>query len=56
MKIEFMLEKKKSNIEGKEIEYYVLRKTLITGDVVEIPIKSDKAKLIALSTQVEKSK
>ena len=54
MKVEFLLEKKKGNIEGREVEYYVLRRPLATGDVLEVPMKGDKAKLLLLSLQIEK--
>ena len=60
MRVEFLLEKKKGNIKDKEtgeerqIEYYVLRRNLVNGDVIEVPIKGDKAKLLSLSVAIEK--
>lgn len=55
MKIEMELEKKSFKREdGTDIEYYVLKKKLIDNTYLEVPIKSDKAKLLLLSLTVEK--
>lgn len=55
MKIEMELEKKNFKKEdGQEIEYYVIRKKLVDQSYLEIPIKSDKAKLLLMSLTVEK--
>ena len=55
MKVEMELEKKSFKREdGTDIEYYVLKKKLIDNTYLEVPIKSDKAKLLLLSLTVEK--
>ena len=53
MKVEFELGKKKINVEGKEIEYYVLKRELINGDKIEVSLKGDKAKLLLMSLHIE---
>lgn len=55
MKVEFTMEKKKSVIEGQEVEYYVLVTKLVTGDMLQVPIKGDKAKLLALSYKIQQN-
>ena len=56
MKVEFNLEKKKFvNQQGNEIEFYVLKRTLIDGTTLEVTIKGDKAKLLLMSIYAEKS-
>ena len=55
MKVEFELTKKESEIEGKKIQYYVLKRTLINGETIEVTIKGDKAKLLLMSLYVEKN-
>jgi len=55
MKVEMELEKKSFKREdGQDIEYYVLKKKLVDNTYLEVPIKSDKAKLLLLSLTVEK--
>lgn len=55
MKIEVELEKKSFKREdGTEIEYYVLKKQLVDKTILEVPVKTDKAKLLLLSQAVEK--
>lgn len=55
MKVDMELEKKSFKREdGQDIEYYVLKKKLIDNTFLEVPIKSDKAKLLLLSLTVEK--
>lgn len=55
MKVEMELEKKSFKREdGTDIEYYVLKKKLVDNTFLEVPIKSDKAKLLLLSLTVEK--
>ena len=55
MKVDMELEKKSFKREdGQDIEYYVLRKQLVDKTYLEVPIKSDKAKLLLLSLTVEK--
>lgn len=53
MKVEFELGKKKINVEGKDIEYYVLKRELINGDKIEVSLKGDKAKLLLMSLHIE---
>lgn len=54
MKVAFELVEKKFNTEdGKELKYYVLRRLLIDGSVLEIPVKGDKSKLLLMSLAVE---
>lgn len=54
MKVAFELVEKKFNTEdGRELKYYVLRRLLIDGSVLEIPVKGDKSKLLLMSLAVE---
>lgn len=54
MKVAFELIEKKFNTEdGRELKYYVLRRLLIDGSVLEIPVKGDKSKLLLMSLAVE---
>ena len=54
MKVEMELEKKNFKREdGQEIEYYVLKRKLVDNTYLEIPVKSDKAKLMVLSLSIE---
>lgn len=54
MKVEMELEKKNFKKEdGQEIEYYVLKRKLVDNTYLEIPVKSDKAKLMVLSLSIE---
>lgn len=56
MKIEFeLLEKKFTNNDGKEVKYYVLKRTLVDNTTLEIPVKGDKSKLLLMSLAVENS-
>lgn len=55
MKVEMELEKKSFKKEdGTDIEYYVLKKVLVDKTTLEVPVKTDKAKLLLLSQAVEK--
>lgn len=55
MKVEMELEKKSFKREdGTDIEYYVLKKVLVDKTTLEVPVKTDKAKLLLLSQAVEK--
>lgn len=54
MKVEFEIEKKKTNIEGKEVEYFVLKRKLATDEYLEVPIKKDKLNMLLLSLKIEK--
>lgn len=66
MKVEFILNeksfitKKDQNgnelTEEKTIKYYVLQRKLVDGEVIEIPIKGDKLKLLLMSLRVENNK
>lgn len=56
MKVTFDLGKKKSEIDGREVEYYVLKRTLINGDVIELPLKKVKAQLLLMSLSIEDKK
>ena len=57
MKIEMELEKKSFKREdGQQIEYYVIKKKLVDNSILEIPVKSDKAKLLVLSLSIEQQK
>lgn len=57
MKVEMELEKKNFKREdGQEIEYYVLKRKLVDNTYVEIPVKSDKAKLMVLSLSIEQKR
>ena len=42
--------------EGNVAKYYVLSKVLFDGSVLEIPVKSEKARLLMLSLSVENRK
>lgn len=53
MNVEFEIVKKESEIEGKKIQYYVLKRELINGDKIEITLKGDKAKLLLMSLHIE---
>lgn len=54
MKVEMELEKKNFKREdGQEIEYYVLKRKLVDNTYLEIPVKSDKAKLMVLNLSIE---
>lgn len=54
MKVGFeLLEKKFTTEDGKELKYYVLRRQLVDGSQIEIPIKGDKSKLLLMSLAVE---
>lgn len=56
MKIEFELQEKKfTNNDGKEVKYYVLKRTLVDNTTLEIPVKGDKSKLLLMSLAVENS-
>lgn len=55
MKVEFEITKKESEIEGKKIQYYVLKRTLINGETIEVTLKGDKAKLLLMSLYVEET-
>ena len=56
MKVEMELEKKEFTREdGQKIQYYVLKKTLADKSILEIPVKSDKAKLMVLSLSIERN-
>lgn len=56
MKVEFELQEKKfTNNDGKEIKYYVLKRTLVDNTTLEIPVKGDKSKLLLMSLAVENS-
>lgn len=54
MKIDFILSQKEFKKDDDIIKYYVLSKTLVDGTVIEIPVKSDKAHLLNLSSHLEK--
>ena len=41
--------------EGELREYYVLQFPLVNNETLEIPIKSDKAKLLSMSHALEKN-
>lgn len=57
MKVEFeIVNKTFVNKENQEIKYYVLKKTLVDGTAIEVPIKSDKCRLLLLSIAIEKNK
>ena len=57
MKVEMELEKKNFKREdGQEIEYYVLKRKLVDNTYLEIPVKSDKAKLMVLSLSIEQKR
>ena len=57
MKIEMELDKKNFTTEtGETREYYVLKKRLVDNTILEIPVKSDKAKLLVLSLSIEQQK
>lgn len=54
MKVEFELcEKSFISEDGKTIKYYVLKRELIDGSTIEVPIKSDKYKLLTMSLRLE---
>lgn len=54
MKIEFVLNEKTFKKEdGTEIKYYVISRKLVDGTIIEIPVKSDKARLLNLSLHLE---
>lgn len=54
MKVEFeLLEKKFTTEEGKEVKYYVLKRTLVDNTTLEIPVKGDKSKLLLMSLVIE---
>lgn len=54
MKVEFtIVEKNFTSDKGEVIKYNVLSRQLANGEVFEIPIKGDKAKLLLLSLAVE---
>lgn len=54
MKVEFTVaEKIFTSDKGEAIKYYVLSRKLVNGEVFELPIKGDKAKLLLLSLAVE---
>lgn len=56
MKIEFELQEKKfTNNDGKEVKYYILKRTLVDNTTLEIPVKGDKSKLLLMSLSVENS-
>lgn len=56
-KVEFdIVEKNFTSQDGNTINYYVLQKKLITGDVLEIPVKKDKCKLLLMSLTLENKK
>lgn len=42
--------------DGSEIKYYVLCRTLIDNSILEIPIKSEKARLLIMSYNLENKK
>lgn len=54
MKVEFELKKITTEIDGKQIEYYVLERELVNGEKMRVTIKGDKAKLLLMSLAVEK--
>ena len=54
MKVEFELcEKSFTSDDGKTFKYYVLKRELIDGSFIEVPIKSDKYKLLTMSLKLE---
>ena len=54
MKVEFdLVEKSFTSEVGKTINYYVLQRKLIDGNMLELPIKGDKSKLLLMSLTVE---
>lgn len=54
MKVEFTVaEKIFTSDKGEAIKYYVLSKELFNGEIFEIPIKGDKAKLLMLNIAAE---
>lgn len=56
MKVEFeLLEKKFTTEDGREVNYYVLSRTLVDKTTLEIPIKGDKSKLLIMSLAVERN-
>lgn len=54
MKVEFELKKIATEIDGKQIEYYVLERKLVNGELMRVTIKGDKAKLLLMSLAIEK--
>lgn len=54
MKVEFILKEKKFvNTNNQEITYYILERQLVDGSKIEVPIKSDKCRLLLLSLKIE---
>ena len=57
MKIEMELEKKNFKREdGQEISYYVIKKKLLDNTYLEIPVKSDKARILLYDLSIEQQK
>lgn len=57
MNVTFTIEEKQfTTKDGDTIKYHVLQKVLFDGSVLEIPIKSEKCKLLMLSLAVENRK
>ena len=54
MKVGFeLVEKNFTTEDGRQLKYYVLRRNLIDGSLLEIPIKGDKSKLLLMSLAIE---
>lgn len=57
MKLEFeLVEKSFKTAEGENLKYYVLQYKLSDGSTLELPVKSDKAKLLKLSNSISSTK
>lgn len=57
MKVEFeIVEKSFTSDDGNNHVYYVLQRKLITGDILEIPVKKDKYNLLNMSLTIENQK
>lgn len=57
MKIEFELVEKTFTPEnGSPINYYVLTRQLADGNIIEIPVKKEKASLLNMSLKFENRK
>ena len=57
MDVTFTIQEKSfKSKEGNVVKYYVLSEVLFDGSVLEIPVKSEKARLLMLSLSVENRK